>query len=259
MEPVVLFGIPFSNVSLDEFCAAIRTRISNGNPGFVVTPNVDHVCRYHRDAAFRSAYANAFLIVPDGVPLLWSARLLGRPLREKLSGSDLVLEVCAYAAAQNLSVFFLGGRPGAADGTATKLLDDYPDLRVAGTFAPPEGFEQSAAANEAVVQTLREANTDICFVALGSPKQELWMHANLEASGVGVMLGIGAGLDFAAGLVKRAPRPVQRMGLEWLWRLTLEPRRLWRRYLVYDLLFFTLMWREWRGVNQQPASGSAEQ
>ncbi len=258
MKQVVLFGIPFSNVSLDELCAAIRTRVSMGQSGFVVTPNVDHVCRYHRDAAFQSAYANAFLIVPDGVPLVWSARLLGRPLREKLSGSDLVPEVCAYAAAHDLSVYFLGGRPGAAEGTASKMESAYPDLRIAGTLAPPRGFEQSPESNSDVVQTLQEANANICFVALGSPKQEMWMNANLEDTGVGVMLGIGAGLDFAAGLVQRAPKPFQRLGMEWLWRLALEPRRLWRRYLVYDLFFFRLIWRELRGTNQRPASGSAE-
>lgn len=258
MERVVLFGIPFSHVSLDDLCTAIRTRVSSGKPGFVVTPNVDHVCRFHRDAAFRSVYANAFLIVPDGVPLLWSARLMRRPLREKLSGSDLVPEVCAYAAVHGLSVFFLGGRPGAAEGTAKKLSAKNPDLKVAGALAPSDGFERSPESNAAVLRTLREANADICFVALGSPKQETWMDAHIEQSGVGVMLGIGAGLDFAAGLVKRAPKPIQTMGLEWLWRLAIEPRRLWRRYLIYDLLFFTLMWRELRGRNQESTTGSSE-
>lgn len=258
MEHVVLYGIPFSQVSLNDLCAAIRTRVSSGNPGFVVTPNVDHVCRYHRDATFRAAYANAFLVVPDGVPLVWSAWLLGRPLGQKLSGSDLVPEVCAYASQNNLSVFFLGGRPGAAEGAAASLAEANPGLRVAGSLAPALGFEQSSEANAAVLKTLRNAHADICFVALGSPKQETWMNAHLEESGVGVMLGIGAGLDFAAGLVKRAPKPIQRMGLEWLWRLALEPRRLWRRYLVYDLFFFTLMWRELRGANNSATADSAE-
>jgi len=258
MEHVTLFGIPFSQVSLDELCVAIRTRVSSGKRGFVVTPNVDHVCRFHRDAAFRSIYENAFLIVPDGVPLLWSARLLGRRLRQKLSGSDLVPQVSAYAAEHALSVFFFGGRPGAAEGTAQKLILDHPNLVVAGTLAPPEGFDQSPEMNGEVLRTLREANADICFVALGSPKQEAWMHAHIEESGVGVMLGIGAGLDFAAGLVKRAPRPLQRMGLEWLWRLAIEPRRLWRRYLVYDLFFFTLVWREMLGRNPSVSAKSAE-
>jgi len=258
MDQVVLFGIPFSHVSLDELCAAIRTRISSGNPGFIVTPNVDHVCRFHRDAAFRSNYANAFLVVPDGIPLMWSARLLGRPLREKLSGSDLVPEVCAYAADHDLSVFFLGGRPGAAKGSAAICTAENTNLRVVGTAVPPRGFECSEESNTAVVQAVRDANADICFVALGSPKQEAWMDAHLEASGAGVMLGVGAGLDFAAGLVKRAPKPIQRMGLEWLWRLALEPRRLWRRYLVYDLFFFILMWRELRGRNHDVTTGTAE-
>lgn len=258
MNQVVLFGIPFSHVSLEELCAAIRTRVSSGKPGFIVTPNVDHVCRFHRDAAFRSIYANAFLVVPDGAPLMWSARILGRPLREKLSGSDLVPEVCAYAAEHNLSVFFLGGRPGAAEGTAARITATNPGLRVVGELAPPRGFEHSEALNADVIQAVRDADADICFVALGSPKQEAWMDAHIEASGAGVMIGVGAGLDFAAGLVMRAPKSIQHMGLEWLWRLALEPRRLWQRYLIYDLYFFVLMWRELRGRNHDVTSGTAE-
>lgn len=258
MEQVVLFGIPFSRVSLDELCDAIRDRIAAGEPGFVVTPNVDHVCRFHRDAAFQSVYDHAFLIVPDGVPLLWFARLLGRPLRQKLSGSDLVPKLCAYAAAHDLSVFFLGGRPGAAEGTADQLSKVHPSLRVAGSLAPPIGFNESDVSNDEVVRTLRESKADLCFVAFGSPKQEIWMDAHINESGVGMMLGVGAGLDFASGLVRRAPRLMQKLGLEWLWRLVLEPRRLWRRYLVYDLLFFKLMWRELRGSNKNAAAGTVE-
>ena len=219
MERVVLFGIPFSQVSLSELCSAIRARVSAGTPGFVVTPNVDHVCRLHRDPAFHDVYTNAFLIVPDGVPLLWIASLLGRPLREKLSGSDLVPEICEYASEHDLSVYFLGGLPGAAEGTARNLSESYPGLRVSGTLSPDEGFEQSPESNAVVLKAIQDARPDICFVALGSPKQELWMDAHINESGASVMLGIGAGLDFAAGLVKRAPSPVQRMGLEWLWRL----------------------------------------
>lgn len=258
MDHVLLFGIPFSHVSLDELCEAVRARATNGEPGYVVTPNVDHVCRYHRDKKFRAAYDDAFLIVPDGVPLLWFARLLGRPLRQKLSGSDLIPELCAYAAEHDLAVFFLGGRPGAAEGTAKRFAETYPGLRVAGTLSPPVGFEESAEANAQVLQTLRDSRADLCFVALGSPKQEAWMHANLHDSRVGVMIGVGAGLDFASGIVKRAPRPLQSLGLEWLWRLAREPRRLWRRYLVYDLFFFVLVWRELRGGSANALPDSAE-
>jgi N-acetylglucosaminyldiphosphoundecaprenol N-acetyl-beta-D-mannosaminyltransferase len=246
MEQAVLFGIPFSQVTLAELCSAVLARVRSGEPGFIVTPNVDHVCRFHRDPEFRAHYERAFLVVPDGVPLLWSARLLGRPLRQKLSGSDLVPALCRFAAAEGLSVFFLGGRPGAAERSAERLATLYPDLNIAGTLSPPMGFEETE--NNSVLETLRTAQPDLCFVALGSPKQEAWMDRNLPNSGVKVMIGVGAGLDFASGLVKRAPRLVQRSGFEWLWRLAHEPRRLWRRYLVYDLFFFVLVWRELRGT-----------
>ena len=244
---VPLFGISMSNITFDDLIALMAHRITTREPGYIVTPNVDHICRYQRDERFRNAYANAFLTIPDGVPILWASKLLGKPLKEKLSGSDLVPMLAEEFAERGYSVFFLGAKEGVAQEAADRLCKRFPALRVAGVYAPPMNFGVDNTLNDETLRRLKEAAPDICFVALGSPKQEYWMHDCASRSGVPVMLGIGAGLDFIAGVSQRAPRWVQRCGLEWFWRLVHEPRRLWKRYLIEDQLFVVLLAREIAG------------
>ena len=245
-ERVELLGIWFANVTFEEVCAAIDQRIGKGEPGFIVTPNVDHVCRCATDPAFREAYSKAFLALADGMPLLWACRLLGRPLWQKLSGSDLVPALSGYAAERGYSIFLLGAAQGVAEAAAKRLSERWPSLRIAGVYSPPLGFYADEEENAATVNRVREAKADICFVALGAPHQEIWMSGNVRECGTPVLIGIGAGIDFAAGRKRRAPRWMQNWGLEWVWRLCHEPRRLWRRYLIADLLFFAIFWREFR-------------
>jgi len=244
---IEMFGLRISNVDYGELCDCLDAWIAEGTPGYIVTPNVDHVCKYHRDAAFRRAYDGAFLLLADGMPIIWASHLLRRPLKQKLSGSDLVPQLAGHCAERGHGVYFLGGSAGTAQRSAEILKARHPGLDVRGVDCPPLGFEQDAALDAGVLERLRDAQPAICFVALGSPKQELWLHGHVRDSGVPVVIGVGATFDFIAGTVRRAPRWVQRLGLEWLWRLAHEPRRLWRRYLVEDALFFKLLWRELRG------------
>lgn len=241
---VNLFDLSICNITYEDLCEALSARVAARQPGFIVTPNVDHVCRFHRDAAFREAYENACMVLADGMPILWSARLLGRPLREKLSGSDMLPRLSALAAERGWSVYYLGAADGVADEVARRLTERHPSLRVGGTFSPPMGFEKDEAVNEDILRRLQESKPDICFVALGSPKQEIWLHRNCERSGVPVMIGVGAAFDFVAGRARRAPVWMQKTGMEWVWRLCHEPRRLARRYLVEDAYFLLVLVRE---------------
>jgi len=241
---VELLGMSVANLSIEEVCTRIDARVQSREPGYVVTPNVDHVCRLARDKALQKAYQEAFLVLVDGIPLMWIARLKGVPLKQKLSGSDLIYWLSEHAAARGYSVYLLGASPGVAQETAAKLCECYPGLKVAGVQSPPMGFDSNPDANAEVVRRLREAQPDICFVALGSPRQEVWIHRHCKDLEVPVVIGVGASFDFVSGRVRRAPRLLQYVGLEWLWRLCLEPRRLWRRYLIDDSRFVLLVLRD---------------
>jgi len=243
---VELFGVSFSRITFSEVCAFVTGCIETCSPTYIVTPNVDHICQLQRNPDFQEAYAHAGLVLADGTAVLWAARLCGRPLPEKLSGSDLVPRLSAFAAAHDYSVFLLGAAPGVAAQAAERLRNLFPTLRVAGVYSPPFGFARDERLNAETVEIVRRASPDICFVALSAPQQEIWMHRNYRASGARVMIGVGAGIDFVAGVQKRAPEWVQRAGGEWLWRLMHEPRRLWRRYLVEDIRFMPILWREFR-------------
>jgi exopolysaccharide biosynthesis WecB/TagA/CpsF family protein len=245
-EAFDILGVPIHNVTRDQVLKLIEERIVEGKAGYILTPNVDHICRCRKDAALREAYRNCFLSVADGVWVIWASRLLGTPLREKISGSDLVEWVSEHFARRGYSLFLLGAAEGIADAAAVALRRRYGKLQIKGTYSPPMGFEKDPVALAETIRRVREAQADLCFVALGSPKQEILMHRFYEACGVPVMVGIGAGLDFAAGKVRRAPQWIIRIGMEWLWRMWREPRRLWRRYLIEDAPFFLLLWQQLR-------------
>jgi N-acetylglucosaminyldiphosphoundecaprenol N-acetyl-beta-D-mannosaminyltransferase len=201
-------------------------------PAYIVTPNAQHILLWQQDAYFRQVYQHALLVVPDGVSLLWAARLLCMPLRGRVNGTDLFEHLCQVAAQENLGVYLLGGRPGAAAAAADLLQGRYPALRIVGTYCPPYGFEADPGELARITHSIKTAAPDFLFVGLGTPKQEFWIHTNYTKLNVPLSIGIGASIDFVSGFVRRAPLWMQKVGLEWLFRLASEPGRLWRRYLV---------------------------
>lgn len=248
MDKIYLFGITIDNVTMGETLERIRTMLAGPGKHFVVTPNVDHLVRLHKDAEFQEVYKRASLVVADGMPVIWGSHLLGRPLKERVAGSDLMLPACKLAAETGARVYFLGSMPGVAERALEKLRDLFPALQVAGHYSPPFGFEKDAAENKRIVERINTSRTDILFVALGAPKQEKWISAHLDELNIKVGLCIGAGVDFIAGAVKRAPAWMHSIGLEWFWRLMSDPGRLWKRYLVEDLLFFKIFLLEWWNI-----------
>jgi len=245
-DAVELWGMAINSMTLGDVLEAVDDRIARREPGYICTPNVDHVVLYQTHADFRASYRDAFLILPDGVPIIWASRLIGKRLRRKISGSDLIYSLNEHAARKGHTVFFLGAAEGVAEKAATLLAKRYPGLKVAGCYSPPPGFEHDPQENDKVIQLLREAAPDICYVALGTPKQCIWNWRHHRGAGVPVLVGVGGSFDFVTGRQKRAPRWLQSMGLEWFWRLCRDPRRLWRRYLVRDMRFVPLVWREVR-------------
>ena len=232
-ERIDVCGAGVDPCDMEDAVRRIVERAANGGPpALVVTPNAHHVALLQDVEEFRAVYRSAWLSVPDGMSLVWASRLLGTPLPEKVSGIDLFVEVCAAVAGTDLRIFLLGGRPGAAEEAARVVEARFPGLRIAGTYCPPLGFERDPEESQRVLQAVRGAAPHILFVALGAPKQELWMYENRERLGVPVSLGVGATFDFVAGMIRRAPRWMQKRGLEWIHRAATEPRRLGMRYLV---------------------------
>jgi N-acetylglucosaminyldiphosphoundecaprenol N-acetyl-beta-D-mannosaminyltransferase len=244
-KKINLFGVAIDNVSMAEAVSLIDQMAGLATPSMVVTPNVDHVMRLQGNRDFQDVYSRAALVLADGAPLVWASHLLGTPLKAKVSGSDLFVQVCAMAEARGHGVYLLGGEPNAASISADRLRAKFPALKIVGHYCPPFGFERDLTQNSEILSRIRQSHARILFVGLGSPKQEEWLDQHLAQSGCGVGIGVGVSFSFQAGLVRRAPRWMQTIGLEWSWRLAMEPRRLWRRYLVDDLPFLLLLIKAW--------------
>lgn len=232
-----LTGLELDRLTEQQVVAQVIDALGRRHGGWLATLNVDIFRAVRRDAELAGLVASASLIVPDGMPLLWAARLRGDPLPERVTGASMIFSLSAAAAAAGRSVYLLGGATGVPDRAGAALAERYPGLVVAGADSPPMGFdkvpEQVREARDKVVA----AAPDIVFVGLGFPKQERLITELAPLLPRTWFVACGAAIAFAAGAVPRAPLWMQRAGLEWLFRLASEPRRLARRYLVHDLPF----------------------
>lgn len=278
-----VLGVRIDAVDPSIVLDAVERWIRSGEAGYVCVANVHAVMEARRDQTLQRIYDGAKLTVPDGMPLVWLGRLFGHGDVRRVYGPDFTLQLCQSAARHGYRCFFYGGAPGVADALAAEMSRRFPGLRVAGTGAPP--FRPATAEEaEEDVGRINRADPDIVFVGLGCPKQERWMAAHRDRLAARVLVGVGAAFDFHTGRVRQAPRWMMRAGLEWLFRLAKEPRRLWYRYLVYNPLFLfhvalqllglsrasqrpgaaaqSLPWRQWRTrvlwsvVDQALVSGS---
>jgi N-acetylglucosaminyldiphosphoundecaprenol N-acetyl-beta-D-mannosaminyltransferase len=265
-DRINLLGIDIDNVTFHETLNKIERLIENRKPSFIVTPNVDHLITLQEDADFREIYKRADLAVPDGAPLLWAAFFLRTPLKERVPGSDLFPAICEIAAQKGYKVFFLGGLPGVTERAKSALVERCPGINVVGTYSPPFGFEHDPAEKEKIWARIKKSKPDILFVGLGAPKQEKFIWQSLDIVKVPVSMGIGIAFDFMAGTIPRAPRVMQKVGMEWLFRLFLEPRRLFKRYILRDMKFFKLVYlqkmrlkrslrQEWHEARRDCGSG----
>lgn len=264
-----LFGIYFDHLSMAGAVDQILAWCREAPPAccrYVVTPNVDHVVLFHERKALRAAYRDAALVLVDGMPVVWASRLLGRSLPGRVAGSDLVPALferacgasspeCAKGTASTdltpvpgaaLKVFLLGAGPGVADEAAMRIRRDWPGVNVVGTESPPLGFENDGGECRRILASVAAAGPDLLLVGLGAPKQEVWTHRHRAEIRAKVVLCVGATIDFLAGAKSRSPLWMRKCGLEWLHRVSTEPRRLARRYARDAWVFPNLVWREWR-------------
>lgn len=245
LNKINICNIQVDRYSFDQVVDLITNHVvANKAPKYVVTPNAQHIVSLQRDARFREIYRQAFLAVPDGVSLLWAAKLFNTPLSGRVNGTDLFEQLCQISAKKGLKVFMLGGRPQAADKAAQVLKAKHPNLNIVGTYCPPYGFESNPTELQQINSAITAAAPDILFVGLGAPKQEYWIYENYLKVGVPISLGIGVSFELVAGVVERAPKLMQKTGLEWLFRLFAEPRRLWKRYLLGNAAFVLLVLKQ---------------
>lgn len=289
-----LFGYEVDAVRMPQAVDTVLSWINSPSDTcrYVVTPNVDHTVMYQERDDLRHAYADASMVLADGMPVVLASRLLGKPLPERVSGTDLVYSIFetfqqrqlqaeqptrlaeltavgptssnaadvqfstvneshttaveSAAPPRELRVFLLGAGPGVGERAAACIEARWPAIEVVGTYSPPMGFEKSQQENFQILRRIAMARPDLLLVGLGAPKQELWVHAHRSEIRATAALCIGAAIDFLAGAKPRAPRWMQRCGLEWFHRLASEPKRLARRYARDAWLFPRIVWREWK-------------
>lgn len=253
---VELLGVVIDRLRMDQAVAQIAAWVAADEPRcqFVVTPNVDHVVMLQYQAGLQAAYRDAGMVLVDGAPVLWASRLLHgtrERLPERVAGSDLVPALFEAASErQPLSVFLLGAAAGVAERAAANVHQRWPSVNVVATYSPPLGFERSATENEKILELIEAARPDVLVVGLGAPKQELWVHQYRDRLAAKVALCVGATIDFLAGERSRAPQWMRAAGLEWLYRVASEPRRLAVRYAKDAVVFPQLLAREWWRMRQ---------
>lgn len=228
---VAVLGVPFHNVTMDETVALIEEQIREGGFHQVATANVDFLRNAICNQDFRDILCSCEMIVPDGMPVVWLSRLIGTPLKERVSGIDLVERLANVSARRGYGIFLLGASEKRSQSADLALKQRFPDLRIVGRYSPePQPLEQMD--HEEILRRIEEASPEILLVAFGNPKQEQWIAMHRDRLNVPVCIGIGGTLDCLSGTIPRAPHWMQRAGLEWLHRSLHEPKRLIKRYLA---------------------------
>jgi N-acetylglucosaminyldiphosphoundecaprenol N-acetyl-beta-D-mannosaminyltransferase len=230
-------GAPIGIVTEERAVRTIIDAATARRGHWTITANLDHERRYCSEPPAKSLIDEADLVVADGMPLIWASRLAGRPLPERVAGSRMVWTICEQASAQGQSLFLLGGAPGVADRAAQIFSERYPQLHIAGTACPPMGFHEDEHELERIRSALTHAAPEIVFVALGFPKQDLLIRELRRWLPNASFLGVGISLSYVTGDVSPAPDWICRLGLEWAYRMSQEPTRLVRRYLIDGLPF----------------------
>lgn len=236
MSRTKVLGIGFDELSLEQAVETALGLMRKKRGAYVVTPNPEIVLAAEENRSLRKAVNAADLVLPDGVGVIYAAKILGYSTLRKLPGIDFASALLARMAEKHMSVFLFGAKPGVAELAAEKIEKKYPGIVIAGVN---DGYFEDDAP---IIEKINAAQPDFLFVCLGSPKQELWMHKNAAELNVGLMAGLGGSLDVFAGVVERAPQKWQDMGLEWLYRLIKEPKRF-RRMIKLPLILVKAVWK----------------
>lgn len=250
-----ILGVGISAITMAQTLEQITAWIENRVRRYVCVCTAHTVMECQRSEAVHRAVNGAGLATPDGMPLVWLGRWQSQAAISRVYGPDLMLALCQLSVLRGYSHFFYGGAPGVPELLASKLRARLPGLEVAGTISPP--FRPLTPSEDAqIVEAINQAQPDIVWVGLGTPKQDLWMAAQRSQLNAPILIGVGAAFDLLSGRIPQAPRWMQQRGLEWLFRLWQEPQRLWYRYLVYNPLFVFQVMIQALGLRHYPLEQS---
>ena len=233
-----VLGLPFARLNFEQTVDYVVQSIADQKPGYFITANLNYAMLSHRDKRLSEVNRNAAFLSADGMPIVWLSRLKRMPLPERVAGSDLLPALCKESAERGYRVFLLGAAEGVGLEAAKKLQQKYPKLQIAGV-ASPHLSNMSAEEEEKLCAQIKDSGAQLIFAALGQPKGEIWIAKNHHRWGNAIAVQVGASIDFAAGRIQRAPSWTHTTGLEWLYRLLQQPRRLTSRYASNALFLFS--------------------
>lgn len=243
MEKQKLLNTYVNNVDMNEAISEIEKMIQSSRKSYVVAINVDVVIKIEEDSYLKEIVDKADMVLVDGKPLIWISKIHKSPIKAKISGSDLVPELCEVAAKKGYSIFILGGKEGIAKKARDKMEEKLPNIKIVGTYSPPFGFEKDEEELKKINSLISEAKPDLLITCFGCPKQEKFIYENIDKYDAKVSICAGATVDFLAGNVKRAPKWMSEHGLEWFYRFLQESKRLFKRYFVDDVKILKLIWK----------------
>ena len=246
-----VLGVGVSALNIPLAVETIDRWISQGEKRYVCVTGVHGVMESQRDEELRQIHDRAGLVTPDGMPLVWLSRLSGHPDVARVYGPDLMLALCAHSTEKGYRHYLYGGAGGVPELLSASLQERFPGLRVVGMYSPPFRVLTHREDHD-IVGRINGSGADIVWVGLSTPKQERWMATHVGQLEASVLIGVGAAFDFHAGLKRQAPHWMQRSGVEWLFRLVTEPKRLWKRYLVNNPLFVVKVLLQLSGLRHYP-------
>ena len=241
MDKQIFLNTYVNNITMDEALVNVEKLISQKKKSYIVAVNVDVIMKIEEDKYLKKISDEADMTLVDGKPLIWISKLKKKPIKEKISGSDLVPRLCELAAKKEYTIFIIGGKDGIANKAKQELEKKYKNIKIVGTYSPPFGFEKDEKELENINKMISDCQPDLLFACLGCPKQEKWIYENIDKYDAKVSICAGATVDFLAGNVKRAPKWMSDNGLEWFYRFLQEPKRLFKRYFIDDIKIIKLI------------------
>lgn len=243
MDKQSLLNTYINNFNMNETIKNIEDLIIRKKKSYVVAVNTDVVMKIESDSYLKEITDNADIALVDGKPLIWISKIHKKPVKAKISGSDLIPELCSVAAEKGYTIFIIGGKAGIAKQAEQKIREQLPGIHIVGTYSPPFGFEKDVDEINKINNMISEAKPDIVIACFGCPKQEKWIYENYKKYDAAVSICAGATVDFLSENIKRAPKWMSKHGLEWFYRFIKEPKRLFKRYFVDDVKIVKLVWK----------------